>query len=389
MDAKTENCPLCTEDYVASEGRNVGGEGLVCPNCADELDRIDAEMSNAKTEQEAVEAVLAVATAVASEEDAASGLDMQLGGSGDEYATHAATIREGVAHIRTLRRSLEEARKEMDALRIDRETLVRERKGEVWIWQNDGSDDAESLACPVLMQPEVVRWFVAATTPVASPSAPEQESEGCGREWAEKRDAWVARVRAEKNRLDDSWSGSKGVGAMGLGFGEVEALLELLERASFAPDCSAPASSVEGTDECEHCCHRFNANDPLQFAFHEDGACTYVSGDDERDAITAALQRRSGVEGTEGLEAWEDLRKVWRAGVRWPTREEIRAVSDLLAALRTRGRQIRDLGTIEFNDGMDDDDPAPQSLIRDSYRAPQDSRLGRTRPPESEEVDRG
>lgn len=41
------------------------------------------------------------------------------------------------------------------------EILLRERKDEVWIWQNDEEDHPESLTCPVLMSVEHVRAFVA------------------------------------------------------------------------------------------------------------------------------------------------------------------------------------------------------------------------------------
>lgn len=234
---------------------------------------------DAKTEQEAVERIAELARKVRRQPVSKA------------TRSHMDAIIETAA---TLRRSLEEARKDRDAAR----------------------EQVANMALRALLTP--------------SPSAPEQESEGCGNEWAEKRDAWVARVRAEKNRLDDSWSGSKGVGAMGLGFGEVEALLELLERATFAPDCSAPASSVEGTDRYgaggleEHI--RYTVSQVAEGEMRVDHAVRHVLKHIER---YAALQRRSGVEGTEGL--------------------------------RTRGTPIRDLGTIEFNDGMDDDAPAPQT----------------------------
>ena|SRR3990167_3359208 len=51
------------------------------------------------------------------------------------------------------------------ALEAERLALHRERKGEVWYWQGDGYDFPESLCCPVLIEPEKLRAFVAALAP--------------------------------------------------------------------------------------------------------------------------------------------------------------------------------------------------------------------------------
>lgn len=48
------------------------------------------------------------------------------------------------------------------------EMLRRERKGEVWCWQDDGEDYPESLGCPTLVQPSVIRRWVAAEAKLAA-----------------------------------------------------------------------------------------------------------------------------------------------------------------------------------------------------------------------------
>lgn len=48
-------------------------------------------------------------------------------------------------------------RAEVERLTQERETLLRERKGEVWFWQGDGYDHPESLTCPILIQPDNLR----------------------------------------------------------------------------------------------------------------------------------------------------------------------------------------------------------------------------------------
>jgi hypothetical protein len=51
-------------------------------------------------------------------------------------------------------------RRERDRYKSERDRLLRERSGEVWLWQGDGDDDVDSLACPVLMTAEQVRGLV-------------------------------------------------------------------------------------------------------------------------------------------------------------------------------------------------------------------------------------
>lgn len=43
-----------------------------------------------------------------------------------------------------------------------RQNLNRAMKGETWSWQDDGEDHPESLACPVLVQPNVIRRWASA-----------------------------------------------------------------------------------------------------------------------------------------------------------------------------------------------------------------------------------
>lgn len=51
---------------------------------------------------------------------------------------------------------------EVAKVKEERDRLIRERAGEVWLWQGDGEDHPESLGCPVLMHPEDVRKLTAA-----------------------------------------------------------------------------------------------------------------------------------------------------------------------------------------------------------------------------------
>lgn len=45
----------------------------------------------------------------------------------------------------------------------ERNDLLRERDGEVWIWQGDDDDHLESLACPILIRPEQLRDIIVET----------------------------------------------------------------------------------------------------------------------------------------------------------------------------------------------------------------------------------
>ena len=45
----------------------------------------------------------------------------------------------------------------------ERNDLLRERDGEVWIWQGDDDDHLESLACPILIRPEQLRDIIGET----------------------------------------------------------------------------------------------------------------------------------------------------------------------------------------------------------------------------------
>jgi len=46
--------------------------------------------------------------------------------------------------------------------RLQRDTLMDERSGSVWIWMDNEEDDPDSLSCPVFMRPDVVRRLVRA-----------------------------------------------------------------------------------------------------------------------------------------------------------------------------------------------------------------------------------
>jgi len=48
-------------------------------------------------------------------------------------------------------------------LQEENRTLSRIPKGEVWYWQGDGQDFPESLGCPVIMEPDVLRAMLRVT----------------------------------------------------------------------------------------------------------------------------------------------------------------------------------------------------------------------------------
>lgn len=64
--------------------------------------------------------------------------------------------------VESLRARVAELDKRAADLQLDKSTLIREREGEVWIWQGDEEDHPESLACPVLIQPEDLRAILGA-----------------------------------------------------------------------------------------------------------------------------------------------------------------------------------------------------------------------------------
>jgi hypothetical protein len=49
---------------------------------------------------------------------------------------------------------------EIERLMAENKTLSRIPKGEVWYWQGDGEDYPESLGCPVIMEPDVLRGLL-------------------------------------------------------------------------------------------------------------------------------------------------------------------------------------------------------------------------------------
>ncbi len=50
---------------------------------------------------------------------------------------------------------------EVERLRAENKTLCRIEKGEVWYYGDDGNDYPESLGCPVIMEPGVLRRLLA------------------------------------------------------------------------------------------------------------------------------------------------------------------------------------------------------------------------------------
>lgn len=56
--------------------------------------------------------------------------------------------------------TLEEVATEMDKLYQERRTIARTERGEVWLWQGDGNDFPDSLACPVVMDADDLRMLL-------------------------------------------------------------------------------------------------------------------------------------------------------------------------------------------------------------------------------------
>lgn len=75
----------------------------------------------------------------------------------DELKTQAINM---AAEIRAAQRA-------EDFAKHDRTILRRERDGEVWVWQNNEDDHLESLACPILIEPEELRELLASPTRAA------------------------------------------------------------------------------------------------------------------------------------------------------------------------------------------------------------------------------
>jgi hypothetical protein len=57
---------------------------------------------------------------------------------------------------------LAEKEREIERLKNKCDLMIRQDREEVWYWADDGEDHPESLACPALIKPDVVRRFVAA-----------------------------------------------------------------------------------------------------------------------------------------------------------------------------------------------------------------------------------
>lgn len=77
--------------------------------------------------------------------------------------TSASLTLEMIAELRRLADRVEEQQLEIDSLqraKEENETLRRIPRGEVWYWQGDGEDFPESLGCPVIMEPDVLRGML-------------------------------------------------------------------------------------------------------------------------------------------------------------------------------------------------------------------------------------
>ena len=50
---------------------------------------------------------------------------------------------------------------QVERLRAENRTLSRIENGEVWYWGDDDEDHPESLSCPAIVEPDVIRRWVA------------------------------------------------------------------------------------------------------------------------------------------------------------------------------------------------------------------------------------
>lgn len=57
----------------------------------------------------------------------------------------------------SLKAQLAEVTADRDRWKENAQRLQRERIGEVWLWQGDGEDHLESLACPILITADQLR----------------------------------------------------------------------------------------------------------------------------------------------------------------------------------------------------------------------------------------
>lgn len=62
-----------------------------------------------------------------------------------------------------LRTALHDAAETIDRLQANSRLAIATEKGEVWFWQGDGYDYPDTLVCPVVVQPDVLRALIRAS----------------------------------------------------------------------------------------------------------------------------------------------------------------------------------------------------------------------------------
>ena len=72
----------------------------------------------------------------------------------------AALLRDGATCGEAAAESLEEAASELDFLQQAHRLIAQTERGECWHWQGDGHDFPESLVCPVVIDPELLRGLL-------------------------------------------------------------------------------------------------------------------------------------------------------------------------------------------------------------------------------------
>lgn len=72
-----------------------------------------------------------------------------------QFAPLEFPVRQAIEHLRG-------AAEEIDRLQANSRLAIATEKGEVWFWQGDGYDYPDTLACPVVIQPEALREFIRA-----------------------------------------------------------------------------------------------------------------------------------------------------------------------------------------------------------------------------------
>jgi hypothetical protein len=89
---------------------------------------------------------------------------------------------------------------EVERLREENNTLRRIPKGEVWYYGDDGQDYPESLGCPVIMEPSILRRLLAAEAivePLEELLAPYTYVELFYANWVGDEDVWHYEVRVD------------------------------------------------------------------------------------------------------------------------------------------------------------------------------------------------